>query len=168
MKRLAMIVCLPVSMLLSSPQTLSPPELPFPHKEPAPESPALAILALPQARTPYTAVAIPETIVRTERAVTYLKTILCREEYEWNCDEALRVILCESGGDPSASNNGNYGLFQINAAHTDKLESVTGSRDLSLLLDPELNTEIAHAVWRDSGGKTWTPWAKDCRPTTTP
>ena len=96
------------------------------------------------------------------------RTLVSR--YDWPVDEALRVIYgptptCpngESGGDPRAYNDGNYGGMQINAVHVEKLYAVTGSRDLTLLFDPEVNVAVAYLVWRDSGGRTWLPWA--CRP----
>jgi hypothetical protein len=74
--------------------------------------------------------------------------------YPWPVDEALRVVACESSGDPSAYYAGNYGLFQINAVHWRRV-----SGDLEALFDPLVNTRVAYEIWADQG---WAPWA--CRP----
>lgn len=79
--------------------------------------------------------------------------------YSWPVAQALRVVQCESGGNAAAYNAGNYGLFQINAVHVEKVRRVTGSADLSLLFDPDVNAAVAYIIWSDSG---WGPWA--CRP----
>jgi len=47
-------------------------------------------------------------------------------------------------------------------AHKDKLFRVTGSYDRELLLVPEVNVAVAHLIYVESGGGSWTPW--QCRP----
>ncbi len=99
------------------------------------------------------------------------------ERFAWPIAEVLLVIYgptppnaqapggCpngESGGNPGALNNGNYGLLQISAVHVGKLERVTGSRDLTLLFEPAVNIAVGWLVYAESGGGSWLPWS--CRP----
>ncbi len=85
-----------------------------------------------------------------------IAAIIC--SYGWDCRQALGVVYgnwrCpngESGGDPNAEYNGNYGLFQINAsAH---------GEEPSMLKDPAYNVAVAYRIWLDQG---WAPWS--CRP----
>lgn len=76
-------------------------------------------------------------------------------QYPWNADEALRVMACESGGDPNAIGGANYGLMQINAVHQQKVRD----GDLASLFDPAENLRVAALIYADQG---WSPWA--CRP----
>lgn len=69
-------------------------------------------------------------------------------------DEALRVMACESSGDPNAYNAGNIGLMQIHEpSHRGRLRAGES------LYDPETNIRIAADIWRD---QSWVPWA--CKP----
>ena len=92
--------------------------------------------------------------------VPSLRALVCAPAYAWRCDDALRIAMCESGGNPAAYNpSGSYGLMQIQAYwHLDKLEAVTGSRDPALLFDAAINLAVADIIYRDSG---WAPWS--CR-----
>ena len=75
--------------------------------------------------------------------------------YRWSCQEALRVMHCESRGDPlAASAGGDRGLFQINPVHRARVGG-----NLSRLHDPETNVAVAWAIYSEQG---WRPWA--CRP----
>lgn len=69
-------------------------------------------------------------------------------------DQVLRVMTCESSGNPSAFNGANYGLMQINAVHAAKVNG-----PLSRLYEPEENLRVAAIIWRDQG---WGPWS--CKP----
>ena len=73
--------------------------------------------------------------------------------YDWDCDKAQRVMMCESRGDPLAYSQGNHGLYQ--------LATVQGYRvggDLASLYDPVVNVRTAHSIWSEQG---WQPWG--CR-----
>ena len=87
--------------------------------------------------------------------------LICSPAYDWPCKEALRVSYCESRWDSGAYSSGNYGIFQINAIHRGRLQSVSGGEgdDLARLFDPHINTQVAYSIWREQG---WRPWA--CRP----
>ena len=82
-----------------------------------------------------------------------IDSLVC--SYPWPCGEALSVMRCESGRDPGAYSNGNYGLFQINAVHAWRVGG-----DLSQLFEPEVNVRVAYEIWLDNAG--WRPWA--CKP----
>ncbi len=82
--------------------------------------------------------------------------------YPWPCQEALGVVYgnarCpngESGGNPRAYFEGNYGLFQING--TSHARRVGGN--LAALWDAATNIAVAYAIYADQG---WGPWA--CKP----
>lgn len=79
--------------------------------------------------------------------------LICQEDYTWDCGKALRVMWCESRGDPLAYNAGNYGLWQINAVHRRRVGG-----DLAALFDPAVNTRVAHEIYSEQG---FAPW--DCR-----
>ena len=85
------------------------------------------------------------------RAQRPYEDLIC--SYPWDCAKAYRVMLCESRGDPTAYNAGNYGLFQLNAIHRARVGG-----DLSLFYDPETNVRVAYDLWSAQG---WAPWG--CR-----
>jgi len=103
-----------------------------------------------------------------DAAQGWIIDLIC--SYPWPCQEALAVVYgptppnnqapegCptgESGGNPSASNAGNEGLFQVNrAAHARRL------RLGESLLDPVVNVRVAYDIFLDNAG--WGPWS--CRP----
>ena len=71
--------------------------------------------------------------------------------------QAERVIACESGGDPNASNGGRYlGLFQL---WTGDLPTLAPGQPTHALFNPLVNADVAWQLYRGSG---WGPWA--CRP----
>ncbi len=75
--------------------------------------------------------------------------------YGWPCEQALRVMWCESGGKPYAIGRGaNYGLFQINQVHAPRIPDFS-----TAWMDPAKNIEWAYALWARQG---WKPWA--CKP----
>ena len=81
-------------------------------------------------------------------------------QYPWDVELALKVIACESGGDPSVWNrqgSGAHGLFQLLGWEWLAFR-LFGVWDVS---DPEVNTAIAHIIWRESGGRfgTGMGWA---------
>lgn len=79
------------------------------------------------------------------------------EAYVWPVETALRVIACESLGDPDAVNpsSGAAGLFQVMPSlHRWRVWRLFG--EWRSLLDPWVNIAIAFELW-DVGG--WAPWA---------
>lgn len=80
--------------------TPSPTPVPTPEPTPAP-TPVHRVSAVPAARS------IPNTNI---------EQLVCA--YSWDCSTALRVMYCESRGDPGADTNPPYyGLFQIWDGH---------------------------------------------------
>lgn len=81
-----------------------------------------------------------------------------------NVDRALRVIACESGGDPEVKNprSSAAGLFQFIRSTWDWVAGVLGlpSYDAGGPYDP-VNAARA-AAWLSDGGADWTHW--ECRP----
>ncbi len=64
--------------------------------------------------------------------------------YDWDCDWALAVIQCESGGNPNAYNPGGYvGLFQIWEGHGSNLR------------DPATNIAAAYSLYVSGGRGNW-------------
>jgi len=76
-----------------------------------------------------------------------------------NTDAALRVMACESGGNPEAKNPSSSasGLFQFLASTWKK---VTGENYPGNVFDGESN--IAAAAELSGGGSDWSQWS--CRP----
>jgi soluble lytic murein transglycosylase-like protein len=74
-------------------------------------------------------------------------------------DQAIGVARCESGLDPNAVSpgGGNWGLFQINAVHRQRVADMGYSWDQ--ILDPYVNAAVARSIYDDAGG--WGPWG--CR-----
>ena len=73
--------------------------------------------------------------------------------YGWPVDQALTVMACESGGDPSAYNpSGATGLFQIKPFWT---TAYPGD-----LWNPGDNIRVAYLIWANEGG--WKHWM--CHP----
>lgn len=75
-------------------------------------------------------------------------------------DAALRVLACESGGDPAASNpfSGAAGLFQI-------MPGWSSGRwgNPFAPFDPfDPPTNVAFAAWLSKGGSDWSAWV--CKP----
>ena len=71
--------------------------------------------------------------------------------YDWDCDKAQRVMMCESKGEAQAFSSWNFGLYQINRVHQRR---VAGG-NLELLFDPATNVRVAHEIWSEQG---WGPW----------
>lgn len=86
----------------------------------------------------------------TARAEEPYRDLIC-SYFGSECDKAMRVMLCESRGDPMAYSAGNIGLFQINVIH----RGMVGG-DANLFYDPEENVRIAHELWLSQG---WQPWS---------
>jgi hypothetical protein len=72
-------------------------------------------------------------------------------------DRALRVMACESGGDPNAYNpSGASGLMQILASWADNFGLIP-----SELFDPATNLQVARWLWDDGErrvGNGWVHW----------
>lgn len=74
---------------------------------------------------------------------------LVAEQEDWDVEQALDVIACESAGDPAARNpSGATGLFQLLGWRW-LAERLFGTRDLT---EPRVNVALAHVLWADSGG----------------
>lgn len=80
------------------------------------------------------------------------------EQYDWDADTALLVILCESRGDPGAVNpeSGAAGLWQLYG--WDRFAARLFGRWVSLF-DPDVNTRVAWALYVDSGERFAFHWA---------
>jgi soluble lytic murein transglycosylase-like protein len=66
---------------------------------------------------------------------------------------ALRVMACESGGNPSASSHtDDHGLMQINAPTWCSFFGVSRQE----LQDPETNVKLASIIYQRSGWRAWT------------
>ena len=66
---------------------------------------------------------------------------ICGQGYSWNCERALNVTWCESGGRPWANENPPYvGLFQIDRnLHAAKFQGQDP-------FDPYVNARVAHQI----------------------
>lgn len=75
-------------------------------------------------------------------------------------DAALRVMACESGGNPWATGSaGERGLFQVMPRyHQAKADAAFGAG--ADLYDPYINTVVASII--SAGGSNWAAWT--CRP----
>jgi hypothetical protein len=95
----------------------------------------------------------------TRPAVSRWRPLL--EQYpDWDVDTGLRVIDCESGGDPAVWNyqgSGAVGLWQLLGWEW-LARRLFGS---ALMTDPWVNTAVAHVIWLESGGRFGTSmgWA---------
>lgn len=66
-------------------------------------------------------------------------------------DRALRVMACESGGDPNAYNpSGATGLMQVLASWADNFGYQPAD-----LFDPDINLHVASLLWADGGWGHW-------------
>ena len=78
----------------------------------------------------------------------------------WVVEDALRIIACESVGDPDAFNPSTAvtGLFQMAPMWHDQLDDL-GFDGVSAF-DPHANAALAAWLWKETGG--WSHW--HCRP----
>lgn len=84
----------------------------------------------------------------TRPTVTQWRPLL--SAYDWDVDQALRVIDCESEGRPGVYNrqgSGAVGLFQL-LGWSGLAERLFGTRDLT---NPWVNVAVAYVLWADSG-----------------
>ena len=67
----------------------------------------------------------------------------------WDVDRMLRIMACESGGNPNAYNGstGVAGLFQI---HPLWQKAWPGD-----YYDPAINVAVAYQVWLEQGYRAW-------------
>jgi hypothetical protein len=92
----------------------------------------------------------------SERSLATLTGIL--REGTWNINIAYAVMMAESHGNPNSINWkdyhrsgncwGSFGLFQ--------LACFRGTREE--LLDPEINVQLAYALWQREGWQPWSAW----------
>lgn len=99
--------------------------------------------------------------VATAAAIAPVRPIIVmpREEivsiiasYPWPLDSALRIVTCESKGDPNAYNrtSGATGLFQILPYwHSWRVQPGAS------LWDPAENVRVAYQLWSE---QSWQPW----------
>jgi len=121
------------------PPTPTPPPAPAPVPEPTPAPPA--------------APPAPTAIPFPQLSKAEIQTLVCT--YPWPCEQALKVMWCESGGKPWAIGRGaNYGLYQINHVHARRIPDFW-----TAWMNPAKNIEWGYALWARQG---WKPWA--CRP----
>ncbi|MDZ7677735.1 MAG: transglycosylase SLT domain-containing protein [Acidimicrobiales bacterium] len=71
-------------------------------------------------------------------------------------DQAIRVAHCESTlrHDAISPGGGNWGLFQINTVHRQRVANLGYSWDQMLL--PLENARVAADIWAEQG---WGPWS---------
>ena len=74
-------------------------------------------------------------------------------------EEAVRVMMCESGGNPRATNGSHDGLFQQARAYWSGRSRQYGQAGRSAY-DPWANAVVSAGMVRDTGG--WSHWS--CRP----
>lgn len=79
------------------------------------------------------------------------------DQYDWETNTALAVILCESRGNPEAVNptSGAAGLFQL--LGWDRFAARLFGRWVSLF-DPAVNARVAYALYVDSGERFGFHW----------
>lgn len=82
-----------------------------------------------------------------------IERLVC--SYDWPCAQALRVMWCESGGEPTAYNpSGASGLFQImRRYHEDKVIALGYTWDQIFI--PEVNVAVAYKIYSGSGWGLW-------------
>lgn len=72
--------------------------------------------------------------------------------YSWDVDRMLRIMACESGGNPHATNpSGATGLLQVMTP----LWSTEFGYTPSELLDPGINVAVAYQVWLRQSYGAW-------------
>ena len=100
---------------------------------------------------------LPPAVTRWEQLVADAFNATCAP---WVTEDALRIIACESVGDPDAYNGstGVSGLFQMHPIWHNQLPAL-GYTGVSPF-DPHANAALAAWLWRETGG--WSHWA--CRP----
>ena len=77
----------------------------------------------------------------------------------WRGGEAVRVMMCESGGNPRATNGSHDGLFQQADAYWSGRSAQYGQAG-RLAFDPWANAIVSAGMVRDTGG--WSHWS--CKP----
>jgi len=89
----------------------------------------------------------------TDSKQSEVETQIC-QVFKDNCQEAIKVAVCESGLRPTAvSNTQDYGIFQIHLpAHASKIP-VVGK--VAYLFDPIANINLAYTIWSKQGFLPW-------------
>lgn len=90
--------------------------------------------------------------------VSAVRAVVCRAEFTWDCAWAVRVVFCESGGDPAAVGDEWYrgehyafiGWWQIAVPY-----DAWQRGEYEWLTDPVLNTVEAHLKYLASGTSPW-------------
>ena len=122
-------------------------DAPAPTPTPAPTPEPTPVPTPPPPPTPAPTPVPVSAMPRTE-----IDALVCT--YSWPCDQALRVMWCESGGRAWAIGRGvNYGLFQINQVHASRFGGFWET-----WMDPATNISWAYQIWSRQG---WRPWG--CR-----
>lgn len=95
-------------------------------------------------------------VVYTEGSHPYVDIIA---SYDWDVSEALEIVDCESGFDPTAvSKTNDHGLFQHNGRFGPDRFAIVGY-SWSQRYDPVVNTEVAYWLWSQT--RDWRHWT--CR-----
>lgn len=107
----------------------------------------------PEAREEVEIVNIVEIVEIEEKEPTIEELV---RRYDWPAHEALAIMDCESGGDPTAHNlnhktrDDSWGLYQIN-----RYGSLKNRPSAEWLKVPENNIEYAYKMWQRRGWLDW-------------
>jgi hypothetical protein len=122
---------------------------PVPSPPPATPTPVPPAPTPPPAQPTLTPAPVPAITLPSDQILT----LVC--SYAWPCDQALKVMWCESGGRPGAvGRDVNYGLFQLNQVHARRIADFWNG-----WMDPAKNVQWAFEIWSRRG---WQPWG--CKP----
>lgn len=95
--------------------------------------------------------------VESDSAPSYDKEIWRKlfSQYDWDVDDALKVMYCESRANPWVTgNNGEWGLMQMHPYYqTDRFIKLFGE-DFNPY-DPEQNVAAAYLLYSDRGFSPW-------------
>lgn len=102
----------------------------------------------PPAPVPAPAQRVPAPVQHSAPASVERWRGLVAKYVDWDAEVMLRIIACESGGQPDAvSPDGqNAGAYQENVIHGYSYAEMT---------DPVRSTEIAHDIWLSQGYEAW-------------
>jgi soluble lytic murein transglycosylase-like protein len=102
----------------------------------------------------------PRTVRPVAAGVEQWRTLVAAYFAPEHVEAALRVMACESAGDPDARNpSGASGLFQHMVRYWPERAAKAGWAGASVF-DPAAN--VAVAAWLSDGGADWSHWT--CRP----
>lgn len=152
----------PVSLIVDAPDTTSSTTHP-PSTTTTAEPTTTTTLAPPPAPPPPPTTTIPAQVVAAAAPAPppassdcggWADTVAAHFPAE-QVDKGCQVLVCESGGDPTAQNvrSSASGLFQILQMHAWRFESFGWS--WADRYDGAKNTAVAAMIWRESGWGAW-------------